>query len=162
MKEKMKLNEKFFFHAVALWKENSEEAEKKFLRSLFLFNLAGLLLVLIVHCGGWCCVCYFIEHIINIISIILWSIFNKTFCFHFVFFLYISSLQLMFCGSFKFPITAGKNITFVGFLFIHLAANRNRKCRWLKCIRASRKSSAVLCCLTNYKHVTANSRTVAL
>lgn len=34
----------------------------------------------IVHCrrksragGNWCCVCYFVEHIINIISIISWS-----------------------------------------------------------------------------------------
>lgn len=70
---------KILFHAVAQWERLLKKQRKVFFffffHSLFLFNLAGLLLVLIVRCGGWCCVCYFIEHIINIISIILWSFF---------------------------------------------------------------------------------------
>ena len=125
-----KLNEKnieierkvFFFCllAVARWKEKilKKQRQKKFFYSLFLFNLAGLLLVLIVRCRGWCCVCYFIEHIINIISIILWRIFFNIKRFVFVSFLYIFSLQLMFLRFSLFsPISAEEPKHLLAFSF---------------------------------------------
>lgn len=100
------------------WKRKSqarEESRKVFLRSarnFFSYSIwrdcCWSLLFVVEGSRVWCCVCYFIEHIINIISIILWKFrfFNKKFLFVFIqsFRFYIFPRSGCFSAVFQFSI----------------------------------------------------------
>lgn len=118
---KIKIEKNFFFGCVVRWKEKMPKTEEKVFL-LFLFNLVGI--VVGAYCTfqlGWCCVCYFIEHIINIISIILWDFF------------YWKEKYFLFYMFYILPMAVGLRF------FNFLASDTKPKhlhslCRWKKCV----------------------------
>lgn len=117
-------------------------SRKKVFFLLFFFNLAGLLLELIVRCRGWCCVCYFIEHIINIISIILWSflLLKKVFVLYFLHFSPLVTVLRFFFIFFFFKNQPKHLLVFLAFTLSNRSFNReNIILSWKHCVHAAWK-----------------------
>jgi hypothetical protein len=101
--KKLKLKRTFLLSLRgAMKRRKSRRRKKKFFAFLIQFSEDCCWSLLYVFSWGWCCVCYFIEHIINIISIILWDFLLLKSKVFFVLYFLTFCLWLSFCGFFNF------------------------------------------------------------
>lgn len=104
-----------------------------------------------MRCRGWRCVCYVIEHIINIISIILWSIFfiKKPFCF-----ISLQTFEALRCCFAVFSISFFQLPTraFAGFLVFTMSDRKQFFPGFQNCVHAAWKFFKAIIKLTHALH----------